>query len=57
MSRATSASSGKSFGLAWVWRVWDMAHSTVYWNLQLARRRELGGKTDQETLDPYSGLP
>jgi len=56
MSRATSASSGKSFGLALVCRVWDMPRSTVYWRRRLPggqprRRGPQGFHSDAELAD------
>ena len=34
MSQATSASTGRRYGLARVCRIWGVARSTVYWQRQ-----------------------
>ena len=53
MSQATSPSTGKSYGLARVCRVWGIARSTVYWQQRAssaprARRGSVGPWTDDE---------
>jgi putative transposase len=56
MSPATSPSTGQSYGLARVCRVWDVARSTVYWQRHeratlRARRGPLGPCPDAELVD------
>lgn len=56
MSHATSASSGRSFGLALVCRVWGIPRSTVYWHRRLPggqprRRGPQGFHSDAELAD------
>ena len=56
MSRATSSSTGKSYGMTMVLRVWEMAKSTFYWRLhqkpELKRRPgPVGPCTDGELLE------
>jgi putative transposase len=55
MSQATSPSTGKSYGLARVCRVWGLARSTVYWQRRehvrpAARRGPCGPCTDDELV-------
>jgi hypothetical protein len=55
MSQATSPSTGKSYGLARVCRVWGIARSSVYWQRHAssaprARRGPVGPCTDDELV-------
>jgi len=55
MSQATSPSTGKSYGLARVCRVWQVARSTVYWHRHApaepgARRGPVGPCPDDELV-------
>ena len=57
MSQATSASTGKPYGLARVCRVWGSARSTGYWQRHAssapgARRGPVGPGTADELADP-----
>jgi putative transposase len=56
MSQATSPSTGQSYGLARVCRVWGVARSTLYWQRQAssapsARRGPVGPCPDDELVD------
>jgi putative transposase len=56
MSQATSPSTGKSYGLVRVCRVWSIARSTGYWQRHAssaprARRGPVGPGTDDELVD------
>ena len=56
MSQAPSPSTGKSYGLARVCRVWGLARSSVYWQRHAssaprARRGPVGPCTDDELVD------
>jgi len=56
MSQATSPSTGKSYGLTMVLRVWEIAKSTFYWRLHQKPKVEgrpgpVGPCTDGELLE------
>jgi putative transposase len=56
MSQTTSPSTGKSYGLARICRVWRVARSTLYWQRHAsstpsARRGPLGPCADDELVD------
>ena len=61
MSHVASPSTGKSYGLTMVLRVWEMAKSTFYWRArqkpELKRRPgPIGPCTDGELLEQIKGI-
>ena len=61
MSQATSPSSGQSYGLARVCRVWGIARSTVYWqrgerSTPGTRRGPMGPCTDDDLVAAIRSL-
>lgn len=61
MSRASSAFTGKPFGVTRVCRIWDVARSTVYWRRQPSRpearrRGPHGFHTDDELVGEIKGV-